>query len=410
MASLERFGRVVSTLSALAGVADFATMGAGCSSGAFVQNLSERLAQSPASEIQPRNTFMAKTEKLRFAADPLRTMVRSMFEKLGSTREDAVAVADVLVWANLRGVDSHGISRIPRYIELFEKGEANAAPRLAVTQPQSSVVMIDADRAPGPVALKRAADEAISVAHRTGIAWASVRSTVHTGAIGYYTSRIASADMIGIGIVAGMPNMAYAGSNVAGVATSPLSIAVPSAQHGTVLLDMATAVIALGKIAQFRAAGTQLSPGMALTESGEPTTDPQLAEIPLPVGGAKGAGLSLMFELLTSVLTGQPILTEFHSGQPAGQRHRQNGTLIAADISAFGPVVEFKQRVDATLQVIKGLARAPGVDELLYPGERGGRAFQERSRKGIPIGAAAWQKLSKDAQKLGVSAPEPLPA
>jgi len=353
---------------------------------------------------------MAKPEKLRFAAAPLRTMVRSMFEKLGSTPEDADVIAEVLVWANLRGVDSHGISRIPRYIELFEKGDANAAPHLRVTKSQSSIVMVEADRAPGPVALRRAADEAVSLARKTGVAWVSVTSTVHTGAIGYYTNRIADADMIGIGIVAGMPNMAYAGSNVAGVATSPLSIAVPSAQHGTVLLDMATAVIALGKIAQFKAAGTPLSPGMALTESGEPTTDPALADIPLPMGGAKGAGLSLMFELLTSVLCGQPILTEFHSSQPQGRRHRQNGTLIAVDIGAFGPVDEFKHRVDATLQVIKGLARSPGVDELLYPGERGSRVYKERSSKGIPIGAAAWQKLSQDAQKLGVSPPEPLAA
>jgi LDH2 family malate/lactate/ureidoglycolate dehydrogenase len=351
---------------------------------------------------------MPKTEKLRFAAAPLRAMVRSMFEKLGSAPEDAGVIADVLVWANLRGVDSHGICRIPRYIELFEKGEAKAAPRLTVAQPRAAVVMIDADRAPGPVAMKRAADEAVAVAGQTGVAWASVRSTVHTGAIGYYTSRIAGADMIGIGIVAGMPNMAYAGSNVAGVATSPVSIAVPSAQHGIVLLDMATAVVALGKIAQFRASGAQLAPGMALTESGEPTTDPQLAEIPLPMAGPKGAGLSLMFELLTSVLLGQPILTEFHSSSPDGQRHRQNGTLVAADIRAFGPVDEFKQRVDATLRAIKSLSRSPGVDELLYPGERGGHAFQERSRKGIPIGAAAWQKLSNDARKLGVSTPEPL--
>jgi LDH2 family malate/lactate/ureidoglycolate dehydrogenase len=351
---------------------------------------------------------MPKTDKPRFAAASLREMVRSMFEKLGSATADAEVIADVLVWANLRGIDSHGISRIPRYVELFAKGEANVAPHLHVSHPRGSIVVIDADRAPGPVALTRAADEAVAVARKTGLAWVSVRSTVHTGAIGYYTSRIAAADLIGIGIVAGMPNMAYAGSNVAGVATSPLSIAVPSAQHGSVLLDMATAVIALGKIAQFRAAGTQLAPGMALTESGEPTTDPQLAEIPLPVGGAKGAGLSLMFELLTSVLSGQPILTAFHSPDPQGKRHRQNALLLAADIRAFGSVEGFKHSVDATLKVIKELPRAPGVDELLFPGERGARTFAQRSGKGVPVGPAAWQKLSQDAHKLGVSIPEPL--
>jgi LDH2 family malate/lactate/ureidoglycolate dehydrogenase len=353
---------------------------------------------------------MAKPEKLRFSADSLRQMVRAMFEKLGSSPADAIAVADVLVWANLRGVDSHGIARIPRYVELFKKSEANASPRMQVTALRESVVLIDADRAPGPVALRRAADEATRVARETGIAWVSVRSTVHTGAIGYYTSRIASADMIGIGIVAGIPNMAYAGSNVAGVATSPISIAVPSAERGVVLLDMATAVIALGKIAQFRASGAPLEPGMALTESGEPTTDPKLAEIPLPVGGAKGAGLSLMFELLTSVLSGQPILTAFHSPDPDGRRHRQNGTLIAVDTLAFGPVAEFKRRVDEALKVIKALPRAPGVEEILYPGERGSRTFQERSRKGIPLGAGPWQKLAEDARKLGVVPAEPLAA
>ena len=354
---------------------------------------------------------MPKAEKLRLAADPLRAMVRTMFEKLGSSTQDADTVAEVLVWANLRGVDSHGISRIPRYVELFQKGEANSAPKLQINHPRDSVVVIDADRAPGPVALKRAADEALAVASRTGIAWVSVRSTVHTGAIGFYTDRIAAADMIGIGIVAGMPNMAYAGSNAAGVATSPLSIAVPSAQHGTVLLDMATAVIALGKIAQFKASGTPLVPGMALTETGEPTTDPNLADIPLPMGGAKGAGMSLMFELLTSVLAGQPILTEYHSSSSAqGRRHRQNGTLIAVDVRPFGSVASFKQRVDQTLEAIKALPRAAGVEELLYPGERGIRTYQERSKKGIPIGPAVWQKLSQDAQKLGVTPPEPIPA
>jgi LDH2 family malate/lactate/ureidoglycolate dehydrogenase len=353
---------------------------------------------------------MAKAEKQRFAVDAVRSMVRSMFEKLGSPREDADAIADVLLWANLRGVDSHGVSRIPRYVELFEKKESNPSPKMAIAFPRSSVVTIDADRAPGPVALRRAADEAVNVARLAGVAWVSVRSTVHTGAIGYYTSRIAAADMIGLGIVAGIPNMAYAGSNVAAVATSPLSIAVPSARHGTVLLDMATAVIALGKIAQFRAAGTPLQPGMALTGSGEPTTDPQLAEIPLPVGGAKGSGMSLMFEILCSVLAGQPILTEFHSASPDGQRHRQNGVLIAADIKAFSAVQQFKEQVDAALEVIKGLPRAPGVDQLLYPGERGSRTFEDRSRNGIPFAPGAWQKLSQDAKKLGINVPEPLAA
>ena len=333
-------------------------------------------------------------------------MVREMFEKLGASREEAETTAKVLVWANLRGVDSHGISRIPRYVEMFESGEANARPAMKVTYPRPALISIDADRAPGPVAMHRAAEEAIATARKTGVAWAAVRGTVHTGAIGYYASEVAEAGMIGIGLIAGVPNMAYVGSNSAGVATSPIAIAVPSPK-GVVLLDMATAVIALGKIAQFRQSGTPLEPGMALTAEGHPTTDAALAEIPLPVGGAKGAGLSLMIEFLTSVLIRNPIVAEYHSGTPEGQRHRQNGVIIAVDPTAFGPAEQFQADIGEALAAIKGLPKVDGVTEILYPGERGTRAFLERSSKGIPIAPGPWQKLCKDAQKLGVSIPEP---
>ena len=352
---------------------------------------------------------MNKPQKVRIAAPALRTMVSTMFERLGTSQEDAATVADVLVWANLRGVDSHGVSRIPRYVEMFESGEAKARPTMLVTRPRDAVIAIDAGAAPGPVAMHRAAVEACTVAAKTGVAWAAVRGTVHTGAIGYYVSEIADAGMIGIGLVAGVPNMVYAGSIAAGVATSPIAIAVPSARHGTVLLDMATAVIALGKIAQYRQAGTPLAPGMALTAEGLPTTDAAMAEIPLPVGGAKGSGLSLMIEFISGVLVGNPIVAEYHSGTPEGQRHRQNGTLIAADISAFGPVDTFRRNVDAALVAIKGLPHEPDCKEILYPGERGSRTFSERTRKGIPLAPGPWQKLCKDAEKLGVAIPELLP-
>jgi LDH2 family malate/lactate/ureidoglycolate dehydrogenase len=349
---------------------------------------------------------MAKSEKVRIAAGDLHKLVRAMFERLGMKGEEADIVAEVLVWANLRGVDSHGISRIPRYVELFESAEAKPRAQIKIERPRPAVVTVDADGAPGPVAMARAMREAISTARKTGVAWAAVRGTVHTGAIGYYTSLAAEAGMIGIGMVAGMPNMAYTGARGGAVATSPLSIGVPSGRHGNVVLDMATATIALGKIAQYRIAGKPLPEGAALTESGEPTTDAALAEIPTPLGGAKGAGLSLLFELLTSVLAGNPIVTRFHEGTPEGQKHRQNGALIAVDIEAFSPLEEFKSLVDSTLATLKGLPKATGSEEILFPGERGQRVLRERSSGGIPIPGTTWQKLVKDAEKLGVQVPQ----
>ena len=339
--------------------------------------------------------------------EALEGFIRSLFEAAGVSATDAATAAPVFVWANLRGVDSHGLARVPRYIELFESGEANPTPNITVDSSVPGVVVIDADRAPGPVALTQAADIAIERARTQGIALVSVRTTVHTGAIGYYASRIADAGLVGLGIVAGMPNMAYEGAAGAAVATSPLAIAVPgTGADPIVLLDMATAVIALGKIAQFKRAGKPLPEGAATTADGTPTTDPELAKIPLPVGGAKGSGLSLMFELLTSVLVTAPILTGFHGGAEGGRKHRQNATIIAIDPAALGSVDEFRANVDATVATIHALPVAAGSERVLVPGERGAETFEKRSASGIPVGEKLWAELVETAGKLGVAVPE----
>ena len=257
--------------------------------------------------------------KVVVSAEELRALVAGVFAARGARAADAAAVADALVWANLRGVDSHGVSRVPRYLELFDKGESVADAEVTVTRPRAAIAIVDAHAAPGPVAMNRAADEAIAGARECGIGWASVRGTVHTGAIGYYASRIADAGMAAVGVVAGVPNMAYAGAKGAAVATSPLAVAVPAGRHDLVLLDMATAVMALGRIAQLKAAGKELPPGVALTADGEPTTDPALAKVPTPVGGAKGAGMSLVFEMLASGLVANPIVPGVPLRREGGQ-------------------------------------------------------------------------------------------
>src|SRR5262245_8864650 len=183
---------------------------------------------------------MAKSAQL-VTRDALHDMVAGIFAAAGCSEPHAALVADVLVWANLRGVDSHGVVRVPRYLELFRSGEAKARPAIKLHRLRSAAVLVEADGAPGPVALHAAMTAAMDVARETGIGWASVRGTVHTGAIGYYADLAARQDMIGVGIVAGVPNMAYHGARGAGVATSPLAIAAPSHNRGAILLDMATA-------------------------------------------------------------------------------------------------------------------------------------------------------------------------
>ena len=346
---------------------------------------------------------MAKEPPVRIKPERLREVVRDIFAAAGTPAEDARTVAHALVWANLRGIDSHGVSRVPRYLELFDSGESKPAATMRVSRPRPGIVLVEADGAPGPVALSRAMREAVTAAQETGIAWAGVKGTVHTGAIGCYTSLAVQAGMIGVGLVAGIPNMAYHGGRGVGVATSPISIAIPAERHPALVLDMATAVMALARFQQYRAQNRTLPEGAGMTAEGEPTTDPSRAAIPLPLGGAKGAGLSLAFELLTSGLMANPIVTEFHKKTPEGRRHRQNAAMVAIDIEAFIDLAAFHRIVDETLDTIKALPRLPDTEEILFPGERGYRALAARERDGIPVAAETWNSLKKAGEKYGLS-------
>jgi len=344
--------------------------------------------------------------KVRVSADDLRALVSGIFSARGASAADAGVVADALVWANLRGIDSHGVSRVPRYLELFDQGESAPDAVPTVERPRAAIAIVDAHTAPGPVAMNRAVAEAMAGARACGVGWATVRGTVHTGAIGYYTSQAAAAGMAAVGVVAGVPTMAYAGTRGAAVATSPLSVAVPAGRHPAVLLDMATAVMALGRIAQLKAAGSELPAGVAVTSDGEPTTDPARAAVPLPVGGAKGAGMSLVFELLASGLAASPIVPAYHAGD---KRHRQNAFILAVDVSAFCDPAAFAAAVDDTVDAIKARPPADGVAEVLVPGERGHRSELERGTSGIPLGPRVWRELTGAAAALGVAVPTPIP-
>ncbi|MFI9832983.1 Ldh family oxidoreductase [Streptomyces sp. NPDC051913] len=341
-------------------------------------------------------------QKVLVPADDLRTFAAALLEKGGLSPEHARTTADVFVWAAQRGVDSHGTARVPAYLDLLAKGVANATPEIRVESTTPAAAVLHADRAPGPVALSAAAEEAVRRARTTGIATVGVRETVHTGAIGHYVSKIAEQGLVGLGFVAGMPNMGYTGAKGAAVATSPLAIAVPARTHAPLLLDMATATIALGKIRQAKASGTPLPQGAAATADGTPTTDPELAVMPLPLGGAKGSGMSLAFELLTSVLVGAPIFTSFHSDDPKGRKHRQNALLIAIDPVAFGDADAFVEAVDGTLGALKAL---PSEEGVYYPGERSAAVAAERGEKGIPVAPKVWRELTERAEQLGVPVP-----
>ena len=202
-------------------------------------------------------------------------------------------------------------------------------------------MLLDADRAAGPIAMSHAASLAVEKARGAGIGMCLVRMTTHTAALGYYTQRIAHVGMAAIAFAASGPNMAYHGARAAGVSTAPLALAVPG-EDGPIALDMASAVVSLGKLAQARRSGEALAPDVALDAEGKPTTDARVARLPLPLGGAKGAGLALLIECMTSLIVGNPLLAEVLEGTPSGRKHSQNGAVIAVDIERFIELPRFR--------------------------------------------------------------------
>lgn len=340
----------------------------------------------------------------RIDAEGLEAFIAALFAKAGTSEADARQIAEVLVWANLRGVDSHGVLRVPGYLRRIDTGEFNPRPNIRVLTDLPAAVVIDADQAYGPVGMNRAMDLAIDKARACGIGACFVRRVTHMAAIGHYVLRAAKADMLGVVLGTSRPNMAYHGTRTAGVATSPIAIAAPGMDHAPLMLDMATAIASMGKIMLARDSGGELAPGWALDKAGSPTTDPSKAALPMPLGGPKGAGLSLMFECLTGLLVANPLIAPA-IGPEHETAHSQNAMVLAIDIAAFTDPAQYRKEVDALVAALKALPRAEGNDEILVPGERGDRVLEQRRREGIPLPAGTWARLSEDAERLGVAMP-----
>jgi ureidoglycolate dehydrogenase (NAD+) len=233
-----------------------------------------------------------------------------------------------------------------------------------------------------------------------------VRETTHTGAIGRYVQWMAERGCAALIMGAGPAFVAYHGARVASLGTSPIAIAVPAGDC-PIVLDMATSTISNGTILQARATGAALPPGTVLTGGGEPTTDPGRAEILLPLGGPKGSGLGLMFEMLASVLAAAPI-----QAPALGPRKRrsslQNIAILAVDVGAFRPLADFTGDAQALAATIKSLPRQQGFDEIRLPGERAERTEASRRTSGIPIPAKLWEELGEVARINAIKMPESL--
>lgn len=342
---------------------------------------------------------------LVIAAPDLTAFSEALLVAGGFAREDARQMAALLVWANLRGTESHGVLRIPRYIEMLEQGSVVTGKLPSFAHEFGAVAVLDGGRCPGAVGMNAAAEKASSLASAFGVGICSARAISHAGAVGYFAEAIAAKGQVGMIMTASRPLMSYVGAKGEALSTNPLAISAPVPGAAPVTLDMSTAAVALGKVMAAKDAGQPLQPGWAIDEAGAETTDPNRVAALLPMAGAKGSGLSLMIEILTSVLAGNAVIGPVLLGRKKGGF---NGVVIAIDPAAFGPREVFAEGMAELVEAIHGLPPADGVASVLLPGERGAATARQRAAEGVPLAAGTAKRLAETATRLGVQVPAEL--
>lgn len=343
------------------------------------------------------------TDQIRIQAAPLQAFMTDVFAHAGMPPADAGLEAEVLIWANLRGIDSHGVLRVEWYLDNIDKGYMNVEPHIQILKETPALLYMEADRAMGPVVTVQAMERIIEKARTVGIGWAQIRNLTHQGAIGYYSLMAAQQGMAGITIVCSPPNMAPFGAKALGLHNSPIAIAVPAGRHNPLVLDMATSVAAGGKLTLAQDKRIPLPEGWALDQTGNPTTDPFLAQILLPAGGAKGSGLALMFQALTSQMVANPLVVPVLDGEI--NTHGQNSLLAVIDIGLFTELESYKAGIDDLIDHLKALPPADGFDQVRMPGEPEFDTLAERTARGIPLPPGTVEKLQAAAQRFGLALP-----
>lgn len=343
-----------------------------------------------------------------FPAGELERFAAGVLAALRLPAADAATVARALVAADLEGIGTHGLGRLPNYVARLRKGLVNPTPHLHFVERMGSTALLDADNAMGQVAATAAMAEAIRLAGGGGIGWVGVRGSNHFGAASFYTALAAEAGMIGIALSNSPSGMAPWGGREAFLGTNPISIGVPAGTSPPVAIDLATSATARGAVIKAAAEGTPLAPGLALDAAGEPTEDAAAAlqGALLPLGGPKGYALALAVEVLCGPLVGGAISPEIPSyfddwETPSNVGH----TLAALNPAAFGAPERFRARVDQLVEGIKGVPPAAGSDGPRLPGERRAREVARRRAAGVPLAPAAVEQLRRIGDELGVGFP-----
>jgi LDH2 family malate/lactate/ureidoglycolate dehydrogenase len=341
-----------------------------------------------------------------YPPDTLRQFASRCLQAVGVPAADAETVADNLTDSHLRGVDSHGVTRlIEVYVEQVEAGIINPRPDMRLVEDSTALGLLDADNGLGAVAGTRAMRLCIEKAREVGAAWVGVRNSNHFGACAYYTNQMAAHGLVGIGMTNAPPTMAPWGGIEPYFGTNPLGVSFPTRSGTPISVDLATSVAARGYILLAAAKGEPIPPGWAQDTRGRPTTDAQqaLEGTVLPMAGHKGYALALMIDVMCGVLTGAGF--GHGLGQLYGdlQRPQSIGHLLGAiDISRFIPLEQFYDRIDQMAREIRATPLAEGVAQIFVPGDIEAAKTEQRRREGIPVAEPIRRQFVALGQRLGV--------
>jgi ureidoglycolate dehydrogenase (NAD+) len=342
------------------------------------------------------------------AAPALERWTRDLLAAAGLEAGAAATVAETLVEASLRGVDSHGVARVPIYAARLRAGTLNGRPRPRTLRSDGAVALIDGDQGPGQVAAVLATDLSVALAREHGVGVALVRRSGHFGAAAYYVMRAARAGLVAIAMTNTEPLVAPYGGVEPAIGTNPIALAAPT-RGGVFNLDLATSQVAMNRIFNARDEGRPIPLGWGIDEHGRPTTDAAAVGAGLPLGGYKGYALALLVEILCGVLPGAgvahgvgPLYGEDARPQDVGHFH------LALDVERTIGRDRFEVLLDDLLTALRQARPAPGHEEVLVPGDPEDRARAERERSGVPVEPALWATLLALGEELGV-APPPRP-
>ncbi|MCH7734179.1 MAG: Ldh family oxidoreductase [Chloroflexi bacterium] len=327
-------------------------------------------------------------------AEPLTAFVGSLFAAAGMPSPEAVEAAAVLVDADLNGIDSHGVgyNLDLHYLGGLMSGYINATPDIRITHETPSTAVVDADRGMGLLAGIFAMNVAIEKARETGTASVAVPNSSHYGAAGYYARMALEHDMIGMTVSSGGRRVIIPmGGREPWMGTNPFSMAAPADKEPPFVIDMASSVTSFGKVSIAAHLGIKIPEGWAVTEDGQPITDPAnsppaYGQPPLGEthehGAQKGYGIGMMADILGAILPGEPV-SGLLPDNPRGGRFCHYFQAIRID--AFRPADEFKANMDEMLIALRNEPTAEGYDRVMYPGQPEHEAYQERTISGIAL-------------------------